>query len=323
MPYSPEQISFILYNNRSVEGTVSHFIREMRPDPNKLTQIEKMLSFCSRMYSDEQTVAIDSRELNLESEDVTVTPQTLHDCHVAVIESHQKLLQGGPEMEWLEKRGITHRMARANKLGSLSHIQSNFPEALTPLGITIHPMLKPILDDSLEGGGILIPLFDEKFVLKNCTVRRIADVGKLKYTQACPDIDVWGLQGSGEYWVAEGLFDAMAIRTQNVMAASVSSAMWSGPQLLRLLQKATSINIFADDDRVGLRSAAVLQRFFGMCGLPCRTYVSEDAKDAAEHILEKGKGLDKLKEISITKDMIASAPDMTFNFTKYLKDRRF
>lgn len=329
--YDNKQIAFILYNNRSVEGTVSNFLKRKNFSAEKLIEVEDMLDWCNSLYSDEQTVAVDRREMDLESPDVTVTPEMLDGCLDAVLKAHAALLDGGPELDWLMSRGITHRMCRDMKLGSLNYIAQNHPEMLVPLGISIHPMLKPILSDDVSDGGVLIPLLrrtrHKTWVFQNCTTRRISDVGKLKYTQACPDLDVWGLGGSGEYWVTEGLFDAAAIRWSEPerprLAASVSSAMWSGPQLLQLIQLANRVNIFADNDKVGLRSAAVLQRFFGMNGLECGTYVSRHVKDPAEHFLEKKLGWSDVVEVEITRDMISASNDMTFNFTKYLKNRTF
>lgn len=319
--YDTKQIAFILYNNRSLEGTVSNFLPRYNFDYKRLADLEDMFAWCDRMYRDEQTIVVNSKEINIDAPDVTVTPADVANCTAAVIEAHEALMSGGSEKEWLLARGL-HEHNMGEGLGSLTYIASNHPDMLEPLGVTIHPALTGFLSDDITGGGILIPLFKDG-VLRNCTVRRISDVGKLKYTQACPDLDVWGLEQKGEYWVAEGLFDAAAIRSTGRMCASVSSAMWSMPQLVQLMDKATSINIFADNDKVGLRSAAVMQRFLSMNGLPCRTWVSDGAKDPAEHFLEKGLGWDSVREIRITKELIGASQDMTFNFTKYLKNRNF
>lgn len=319
--YSTKQIAFILYNNRSVEGTVYNFLPRYQFDCARLSELERMFAWCDRMYRDEQTVMVSSIDLDLRAQDVIVNPDALKSCGPAVLSSHEHLMSGCPEKDWLVARGINEDIIVDMKLGSLSYMADKHPEMLEPLGVTIHPSLSRLLPDDINGGGILIPLFRDG--LWNCTVRRISDVGKLKYTQACPDLDVWGLDGDGEYWMAEGLFDAAAIRSTGRLAASVSSAMWSMPQLIQLMDRASAINIFADNDRVGLRSAVVMQRFLSMNGIPCRTWVSEHVKDPAEHFLEKGLGWDSVKEIEITQELIGGSPEMTFNFTKYLKNRRF
>lgn len=320
--YSTKQIAFILYNNRSVEGTVFNFLPRYRLDPDRLNELEDMFAWCDRMYRDEQTVMVNGVDLDMTAPDLVVTPKMVSDCAGGVMKAHQRLLDGGPELDWLLSRGIGRDIIGDMRLGSLSHIVKEHPDMLAPLGVSIHPSLRNLLSDDVSEGGILIPLFngDE---LWNCTTRRISDVGKLKYTQACPDLDVWGLGAKGEYWVSEGLFDAAAIRSTGRLSASVSSAMWSMPQLIQLMDRAESVNIFADRDRVGLRSAAVMKRFFNMNRLPCRTYVSEHAKDPAEHFLEKKLDWSTVVEIDITPELIGKSPDMTFNFTKYLKNREF
>lgn len=323
MTYNTKQIAFILYNNRSIEGTVSNFLPRYKFDPKRMFEMERMFEWCNRMYKDEQTVMVESSQMCLDAPDITVTPEMVADCTTAMLCAHHHLISGGPELAWLASRGINIDMACDMMLGSLSYIMKFMPWAAQPLGISIHPALSGLLSDDVSTGGVLIPLYGPDGRLYNCTTRRISDVGKLKYTQACPDLDVWGLSKPGEYWISEGLFDAAAIRTTGRMSASVSSAMWTMPQLYQLMDVATSVNIFTDNDRVGLRSAAVMKKFLSMNGVPCRTYISGFAKDPAEHILERKLGWDSVVEIDITKDLIGKAPDMTFNFTKYLKNRNF
>jgi len=328
MKYTDKQLAYILYNNRSVEGVVSNFLKHRRFDAARLSAMEDMLEWVSSKYKDEQTVAVQKKDFQdaddfvYSQDDLTLT------CIPAVKEAHIELLDPVfdstiAEKSWLESRGITKSIIRSMKLGSLSYVAEFFPQTLQCLGVSIHPTLDSILDSDIGGGGIVIPLFDGERLV-NCTTRRISDVGKLKYVQSCPDLDVWFFgEPSEEIWIAEGLFDAGALHDAGKSSASVSSAMWSGPQLYQLVERAHTVNIFADSDRVGLRSAVILQRFLRMVGLTCDTWLSSTAKDPAEHFLEKKLGWDEVHKVNITREMIGTAPDMTFNFIEHLKQRKF
>lgn len=324
MNYTTKQLAFILYNNRSVEGVVSNFIKDFKFNGHVLNEIEEQLAWCSRGINEVRTVEVNTSELITTSEDIIVTRPQLESCDSALRAAHQILLGDLTEARWLIERGVDMDMVKDWNLCSLRSVAENNPGCLEALGISIHPVLSGLFDDDILGGGIIIPLY-RAGRLVNCTTRRISDVGKLKYVQACPDLDVWGLDRikGGHVWITEGLFDMMAIFKNGEQAASISGAMWSGPQLYQLLGKAESIDIFADNDKVGLRSAMILQRFFRMRGYDAKTFVSAHAKDPAEHFLQKGLGWDQVVEIEITKGMVESMDDMTFNFTKYLKNRRF
>lgn len=139
-------------------------------------------------------------------------------------------------------------------------------------------------------------------------------------------MSVWNIKNvkSDEIFICEGLFDMMALVKQGKDAISVSSAMWSGLQLLKVIEYyPKNITIWADDDQAGLRCAKVLQRFFAMYGIRCKTVKSKVAKDAAEHFLEKQLTWDDVEDINITREMISSKEDMSFNFLKYLNERKF
>lgn len=192
------------------------------------------------------------------------------------------------------------------------------------LNATCHPVLKPILEDGLEDGGIIIPLFRDDLLI-NCAIRKLSDIGKLKYSLACPDIDVWGLDDieGEEVWITEGLFDMMALRSIGLKSVSVSSAMWSGIQLYKLLEKKPkSIIIFCDNDNVGLKTGLILHKFFNINGIYNKTVISSGSKDASEHVFQNKLGLDDIKDIRITMDMIDNLED-NYNFIKYLKNRKF
>jgi hypothetical protein len=194
------------------------------------------------------------------------------------------------------------------------------------LGSTCHPVLRKIMIDGIENGGILIPLFEDD-VLVNCSVRKINSSKSLKYSLACPDVPVWGLDRFGkgqEIWITEGIFDMMAIFNLGKKSASCSSGMWSGLQLYQVVDKEpSSIVIFADNDSVGLRTSAILKEFFIMNQIPVRIVISKIAKDPAEHYFQKNQTLDNLLEIDVTLDMIEQHKDDVFNFLRHMKNRKY
>ena len=328
-----EDIPFILYNNRSLRGVTANFFKGLDLDPFVVIAAERIFKQIDSKFSESRMMEVTASDLIMDCDDVVYGPNDLSTCVDLVKASSRSLLDGCEDLDWILGRGLTVDTVRKLGLGSLSYIVENATDReLDILGISAHPMLKNLMDDDLSGGGILFPLYDADGVLINVTSRRISDVGKLKYTQACPEIHVWGLADISVFhptWITEGLLDMSAINNSDSsdtlrQAVSVSSAMWSIPQLLQLIKKTGRyINIFADNDVVGLRSAAVIKEFLTMHGKIVRTYVSSECKDPAEHFLERRLSWDDVHEIEITKDVIDKHPDMSFNFTKYLKNRTF
>ncbi len=241
------------------------------------------------------------------------------------------------EFEYLINRGIGEQTILEHKLLGLSSIIDL--EHLKMIGATSHPVLKQFLDDGIENGGIIIPLF-ENDKLVNCAIRKL-NIGKdnltekfdpsrtktLKYSLACPDIPVWGLDNINEgeeIWITEGIFDMMALRKLGRKSVSCSSAMWSAIQLYRILEKKpSSIVIVSDNDNVGLRVSKTLKDFFKDYRINTKVVISKIGKDPAEHYFQKGKGLEDFIEIEITNDMIDLKIDDSFNFINYLKNRSF
>lgn len=319
MKYTIEDLSFILYNNRSVNGVVKNFIPK-NINPFKLNDIENKLDHYKKIFNNQKFVEINRNEIDENCEDINVLPIDIQNLTDVIKSSNLNL--SGKELEYLLNRGIPQNIINQWCIGGISSITDY--KYLEILNATCHPVLKPILEDGLEGGGIIIPLFkDDKLV--NCAIRKISDIGKLKYSLGCPDIDVWGLEDieGEEVWITEGLFDMMALRSIGLKSVSVSSAMWSGIQLYKLLEKKPkSIIIFCDNDNVGLKTGLILHKFFNISGIQNKTVISKNSKDASEHILENKLGLNDIQDIRITMDMIDSLED-NFNFIKYLKNRKF
>jgi 5S rRNA maturation endonuclease (ribonuclease M5) len=225
------------------------------------------------------------------------------------------------EYKFLETRGVTQDIMNQYSLSGVSFIQDH--DVLNKLNFSLHPLLNSFLDPNYPVEGIILPLF-EGDVLKNCAIRKISSVGKLKYSLAIPDIDVWGMEKEmNDVWICEGLFDMMSLKSIGLKAVSVSSAMWSSIQLYRLLEsKPSSINILCDNDQVGWKTGSILSRFFNLYGIRNQTWHCKSGKDAAEIIFEKKLDFSDIEPLSITKEML-SFQDISFDFLKYLSGREF
>ena len=333
MKYTIEELGFILYNNRSVKGVVTNFI-PTDMSPTKVTRIETILDKVKSNFSDNRMVEVSIDELNSDSEDVIVFPKDLEELTNIILENIGNF--SNDEFEYLINRGIGEQTILQYKLLGLSSIIDL--EHLKILGATSHPILKQFLDDGIENGGIIIPLF-ENGKLINCAIRKL-NIGNdklsekfekpktktLKYSLACPDIPVWGLDNidnGDEIWITEGIFDMIALQKLGKKSVSCSSAMWSGLQLYKILEKTPSrIIIVSDNDNVGLRVSAILRDFFEYCRIDTRVVISRVCKDPAEHYFQREKGLDDFIDIEITNEMIESKEDDTFNFINYLKNRK-
>ena len=318
MNYSAEEIVYILYNNRSVKGVVSNFLPK-DIDLQILLQIERKLTWCKKLFGQyERFIEIDKSKVGIDTEDIQLSKSDLELIQSSVDNSRGKF--SDVELNFLYNRGITDDVISENRISALSFIQDH--DILTKINASVHPLLHSIINPDLDSNGILIPLYEnEKLV--NCAIRRISDLGKMKYNLTVPDIDVWGLNNYDEVWICEGLFDMMALRSKGLNAVSVSSAMWSSIQLYKLLEsKPKIINILCDNDQVGYKTGAILNKFFNLYGIQNRTWQCKSGKDAAEIIFEKKLDLDDIIPVSITKEMLG-IQDLSFDFLKYLTDRSF
>ena len=321
MKWPIKDLAFILYNNRSVDGVVKFFFKK-NVDPLKLMHIERKLDWAKSFYEKNQRfIELEQSRLDLTADDVIVRPEDIDSLTDVIIDSHKNL--NGTELDYLLNRGISREIIDTYKIGGLSSIKDY--NHLVILNATCHPVLRPVLEDGIDGGGIIIPLF-ENGRLVNCAIRKLSDIGKLKYSLACPDMPVWGLddiKSGDDIWICEGLFDMMALISEGKKAVSVSSAMWSGPQLYSLLEKKPySINILCDKDQVGMKTGSILSKFFNVEGIYNKTWICKSGKDAAEIIFEKKIDISDIEPIDITKEMIGVQDD-SFNFLKYLENRKF
>jgi hypothetical protein len=317
MKYTAEELSFILYNNRSINGVVKNFIKA---DWNwtMISDIEMKMEYYNSIFN-QRYVEIQKKEILETEEDIIIYPNAIQNLKDKILLAHKNLC--GIEKEYLINRGINDNIISKWKLGGLSTI-TNYSD-LKILNATVHPILKNLIEDGIEGGGIIIPLFESGRLI-NCAIRKISDVGKLKYSLACPDIDIWGIEDvkGKDIWITEGLFDMMAMNSIGLKSVSVSSAMWSGIQLYKLIESnPNSINIFCDNDNVGLRTGYILSKILNVYGIETKTFISECCKDASEMIFEKKMGL-IINEVEIDEKLINKYPD-NFDIVNYIKNRNF
>jgi hypothetical protein len=320
--YTVEQLGFILYNNRSVDGVIKNFLDESI-EVDKLIDIEKKFDWCKSLYSNlEKMVEVDLSLLDPYGDDEVVTPQQMDELSNLTLSNIGNFSEN--EMVFLNKRNISSEVIKKYNLLGLSNFTNR--EHLRIIGATCHPILKTFLKDGIDEGGIVFPLFENDRLI-NCSIRRITDVGKLKYTLAVPDVPVWNVDNitiGEEVWICEGIFDMIALIENGFKAVSPSSAMWSGIQLYKLLEKKPGrVTIFCDNDRVGLKTGLVLSKFFNLVGIESKTVHSKFCKDAAEHFFEKGYKVDDLVDIKINRKMIEDKNDNSFDFLRYLQKRKF
>jgi hypothetical protein len=329
MKYTIEELGFILYNNRSV-NCVKNFIPK---DINilRLNKIERILANINS--SETRMVEVNLNEFNYDCDDIIINTEDISSLTNIILDNIGKF--NNDELNFLNKRGITNTLINRYNLLGLSSISD--VNILEKLGATAHPTLNKILSDGIENGGIIIPLF-ENGVLINCAIRKLQidfdtlsekceKSNTLKYTLACPDVSVWGLDNieqDEDIYLTEGIFDMMALREMGVKAVSCSSAMWSSLQLYQLIvKKPKRVTIISDNDNIGLNVSRKLRDFFIGYNIETKTIISYIAKDPSEHFFEKNGGISDFTDIEITDDIINSVFDDSFNFIKYLKNRKF
>lgn len=321
MKFSKQDLGFILYNNRS-KTVVQNFMPK-NINPYRLTNIEHIFEESKKLFiSNNKMVEIPISDLNLNSNDIIVTRNDINNLSQEFIDNIGKF--SDKELEFIKKRGINREIIEKWKLLGLSNFKDI--NKLKIIGATVHPLTSNVLEDAIEDGGIIFPLFNNN-ILENCAIRKIAlEKSSLKYTLACPDVPIWksdGILPGNEIWLTEGLFDMFSLDSIGYKSVSCSSAMWSGLQLYELIMlKPSKINIFSDSDEVGLRTSAILKHFFISYGIESEIFKSKVTKDASEHFFELYLTISDIEKIDINPDDIIKSDD-SFDFLKYLKNRKY
>jgi hypothetical protein len=87
MKYTIEELGFILYNNRSVNGVVRNFL-PIDINPLRIIRIEKVLDKVKEnSTSDNRMVEVNIKELNSMVDDVFVTPKDLENLTSFILEN--------------------------------------------------------------------------------------------------------------------------------------------------------------------------------------------------------------------------------------------
>lgn len=320
------RLGFLVLNNRERDLNFNWFVKEEKPNLktviNKITEMESTMNSISSKYRDTSKL-LDLRKFNINSQNLT--KEDKHKIlklkffnkkeYINLLNKHRNSFYlSNDDLEWLlNKRKIPLNLIKDNKLFSVESFIDN-EDLLDYIGITIHPILKNIVNYNPNYRGICIPLFDSNNNIINVTTRLINEDenGKqnketMKYTQSVPEYNWWGMSNNidKEYiWITEGIFDTFALHYINEPSISSSAATTNAYlyiQLLRYLERnnINTIKIFSDNDGAGRISSQIKKELFEHYNYNVEIYYSEDCKDAAEFIFEnKNKNLNKLIKIN-------------------------
>jgi hypothetical protein len=323
MKWGEKELTFILYNNRSVSGVVKNFIPKLNPfSLSKLEQRVKEVK--SKFNFDSRTVSVKKDEFDYSAEDIIVTPEDIQNLSEMFLKLSCQFSES--ELMYLMKRGLKFSDMNRWNLFGLSKISDK--RHLDIIGASIHPLLNSILQNSQNG--IIIPLFDDNKKLINCAIRRIdiendGELKTLKYSLACPDVHIWGLDNiskGDEIWLTEGILDTIAISKFLKKSVSVSSPNWSAIQLIQLIKKSPSkVNIFSDNDKIGIINSFIIREVLNLYDIRCDVYISDCAKDASEHIFSKGRDLQNLIKIEDYNEFVNLEWDNDFDLVEHIKNR--
>ena len=330
--YTKDDIIYIAYNNRSLTNVIYNFIPPFNvKELLSLKKIENDFKYAKSLYSRNQEMGLEIKDLDLTEKDIKITQSDIIERTQLILDAHKNLAD--KELQYLKDRGFTDELIEMGKFGSMSYIKDQVD--LDILGISTHPIMNNMFDGGTKGGGIILPLINNKGELINATYRKISDYNKLKYTHACPDLYVWGIediQKGDIVWLVEGVFDKYvldSILPKGSKVVATSSASISPIQYMKIIHKRPSkVNIICDNDQVGFRTGAIAQKIFHLSKIVCSTFYFDESKDVADHILLNGGEIFDLIKINITKEFIDEQGTeyedrIPLNFFDYLQNRKF
>jgi hypothetical protein len=310
------KISFLVLNNRERDLNLNWFLKEehyhIKHMIEKIKEVENVMDSISVKYRDSNkalNLKTNLKEIyfNLTKEDkfkVLKLKLFTKKEYIELINNYKdSFFLSETDLHWLfNKRKIPLDVIKKNKLFSVESFINN-EELLDLIGITIHPLLKDVVNYNPNYRGICIPLYDNNDNIINITTRLIDEDenGKqkketMKYTQSVPEYNWWGLNNynTNYIWITEGIFDTFALQYINEPSISSSSATTNAYLYIQLLNYLSehniqTIKIFSDNDGVGRISTQIKKELFEYYNYNVEIYYSNIAKDAAEYIFENKK----------------------------------
>jgi len=227
--YTKDDIIYIAYNNRSLTNVIYNFLPKFNvKELMSLKKIENDFRYARSLFTRDQEMGLEIKDLDLTEKDIRITPNDIIERTQLILDAHKNL--SGEELKYLKDRGFTDELIERGKFGSMSYIKDQVD--LDVLGVSTHPIMNNMFDGGTKGGGIILPLINQKGELINATFRKISDYNKLKYTHACPDLYVWGIEEikKGDIvWLVEGVFDKYVLESilppGSVVVASSSASI--------------------------------------------------------------------------------------------------
>jgi len=330
--YTNDELIYIVYNNRSLSNVISNFIPKLNvKELLSLSKIEKDFTYARNLFINKKEMGLDITDIDITAPDIIVTPEDIKSRKQLILDAHENLK--GEELQYLKDRGFSDEIISKGKFGSMSYITNQ--EDIDILGISTHPIMNKVFENGVKGGGIVMPLFNKEDELINVIFRKLSDLNKYKYTHACSDVFVWGLDEVEQgdiIWFVEGIFDRYVLESilpEGSKVISTSSATISPIQYMKIIHKKPSkINIICDNDHVGFRTGAIAQKVFHLSRIICSTFYFDESKDVSEHILQNNGDIYDLIKIQIDKEFIDSKGSdfeerISMNFFNYLQNRQF
>ena len=98
-----DELAFILYNNRSVDGVVKNFIQE---DTNweLLDDVESKIEWLQQIYQEDKYIEVENKYLNQNADDIVYNATDIDLLTDLILEANLNI--SDLERAWLNNRGI-------------------------------------------------------------------------------------------------------------------------------------------------------------------------------------------------------------------------